>query len=164
MHVTFVRDACRISEILQTFRAIFAQNLRDVDAGLASYLSLKRISARKRNTMKFYGSCNHAGKAHATSVRAARQFFSGTSQFFRASWAEKLRDPDAGRVPFRIWMQRGLGELSVTLYSMCSARWLSARKFLCARRSGFLEILQTFCPIFAQILRDLNAGLARHLI
>ena len=30
------------------------------------------------------------------------EFFSGTLQFFRASWAEILRDPDAGRFPFRI--------------------------------------------------------------
>ena len=36
-------------EILQTFRANVAQNLRDLDAGLASYVSLKRTSARKRN-------------------------------------------------------------------------------------------------------------------
>ena len=31
-------------------------------------------------------------------VRAARRFFSGILQFFRASWAQNLRDPDAGRL------------------------------------------------------------------
>ena len=36
-------------------------------------------------------------------------------------------------------------------------------QFLCAGRAEFPEILQIFRPIFAQILRDLDAGLARHL-
>ena len=36
-------------------------------------------------------------------------------------------------------------------------------QFLCAGRAGFPEFLQFFRPIFAQILRDLDAGLARHL-
>ena len=36
-------------------------------------------------------------------------------------------------------------------------------QFLCAGRAGFPEFLQNFRPIFAQILRDLDAGLARHL-
>ena len=36
--------------------------------------------------------------------------------------------------------------------------------FLCARRrAGFPEILQNVRPIFAQILRDLDAGLALNL-
>ena len=36
-------------------------------------------------------------------------------------------------------------------------------QFLCAGRAGFPEILQTFRAIFAQHLRDLDAGLARYL-
>ena len=35
--------------------------------------------------------------------------------------------------------------------------------FLCAGRAGFPEILQNFRPIFAQILRDLDAALACNL-
>ena len=34
-------------EILQIFRAIFAQNLRHLDAGLALYLALERTSTQK---------------------------------------------------------------------------------------------------------------------
>ena len=36
-------------------------------------------------------------------------------------------------------------------------------QFFCAERAGFPKILQNFRQIFAQILRDLDAGLARHL-
>ena len=36
-------------------------------------------------------------------------------------------------------------------------------QFLGAGRAEFPEFLQIFRPIFAQILRDLDAGLARHL-
>ena len=46
MHAIFVRDARRISEILQTFRAIFAQNLRDADAGDALFLELNAMLTR----------------------------------------------------------------------------------------------------------------------
>ena len=89
-------------EILQIFRAIFAQDLRHLDAGLAIYLALERTPTRTRAATKFCASRNHAGRVHATFARAARRKISGTLQFFRASWAENLRDPDAGRVPFQI--------------------------------------------------------------
>ena len=59
-------------EILQIFRAIFAQNLRHLDAGLARYLAFERTPTRKRAATKFCGSRNHAGRVHATFVRAAR--------------------------------------------------------------------------------------------
>ena len=36
-------------------------------------------------------------------------------------------------------------------------------QILCAKRAGCPEFLHIFRPIFAQILRDLDAGLARHL-
>ena len=48
-------------EILQIFRAIFAQNLRHLDAGLARYLALERTPTRSRAATKFCGSWNHAG-------------------------------------------------------------------------------------------------------
>ena len=82
-------------EILQIFRTIFAQNLRHLDAGLARHLSLERTPTQKRAATKFCGSRNHAGRVHATFVRV-------TLQFFRASWAQNLRDPDAGRFLYPI--------------------------------------------------------------
>ena len=46
LHEIFVRGACRISGpisgIFATFRAIFAQHSRDLDAGLARYLASER--------------------------------------------------------------------------------------------------------------------------
>ena len=36
-------------------------------------------------------------------------------------------------------------------------------QFVCAGRAGFPEILQNFRAVFAQNLRDLDAGLARYL-
>ena len=92
----------RIPEILQNFRAVFAQNFRHLDAGLARYLALECTPTLKRAAAKLCGLRNHAGRVHATFVRAARRIFSGTLQFFRASWAQNLRDPDAGRFLFRI--------------------------------------------------------------
>ena len=89
-------------EILQNFRTVFAQNQHHLDAGLARYLAFERMPTLKRAAAKFCGLRNHAGRVHATFERAARRFFSGTLQFFRASWAQNVRDPDAGRFLFRI--------------------------------------------------------------
>ena len=52
----FVRGACRISGNFAIFCKIFAQNLRDLDAGLARYLALERTSTRKRAATKVCGS------------------------------------------------------------------------------------------------------------
>ena len=60
-------------EILQIFRAIFAQDLRHLDAGLAIYLALERTPTRTRAATKFCASRNHAGRVHATFARAARR-------------------------------------------------------------------------------------------
>ena len=92
-------------EILQNVRPNFAQILRAPDAGLERNLALERISNRISTSTKFCALRNHAGRVHAPSVRAARRNFSGILQFFRASWAQNLRDPDAGRFLFRICMQ-----------------------------------------------------------
>ena len=59
-------------EILQIFRAIFAQNLRHLDAGLARYLALERMLTRRRAATKFCTPRNHAGQVHATFLRAVR--------------------------------------------------------------------------------------------
>ena len=48
-------------EILQIFRAFFAQHLRHLDAGLAIYLALERTTIRTRAATKFCASRNHAG-------------------------------------------------------------------------------------------------------
>ena len=77
-------------EILQIFRAIFAQNLRHLDAGLARYLAFERTPTRKRAATKFCGSRNHAGRVHATFVRAARRNFSETSKFFSRELGAKF--------------------------------------------------------------------------
>ena len=88
-------------EFLQIFRLIFAQILRDLGAGLALYLALERAPTQKRGATKFFGLRNNAGRVHAIFLRAARRKFSGNLQFFRASWAQNLRDPDTGRLLFR---------------------------------------------------------------
>ena len=46
---------------------------------------------------------------------------------------------------------------------MRSARWLSVLNFSARDVPNFQKIVQNFRPIFAQILRDLDAGLARNL-
>ena len=48
----FVRGACRISGNFAIFCKIFAQNLRDLDAGLARYLASERTSTRKSAARK----------------------------------------------------------------------------------------------------------------
>ena len=63
-------------EILQIFRPIFSQFLRDLDAGLALYLALERTPTRKRAATKFCGLRNNAGRVHAIFLRAARRSFS----------------------------------------------------------------------------------------
>ena len=83
--------------ILQIFRPIFAQTLRNLDAGLALYLAFERTPTWKGAATKFCGLCNNAGRDHAIFVRAARRKFSENLQFFRASWAQNLREPDARR-------------------------------------------------------------------
>ena len=77
-------------EFLQNFRAIFAQNLHHLDAGLARYLALERISNRKNTSTKFCASRNHAGRVHAPSVRAARRNFSGNFAIFSRELGAKF--------------------------------------------------------------------------
>ena len=48
-------------EILQIFRAIFAQNLRHLDAGLARYLAFERMPTLKRAAANIFGFRNRAG-------------------------------------------------------------------------------------------------------
>ena len=62
-------------EILQNVRPIFAQILRDLDAGIARNLALDRISIPKRAATKFCGLRIHDGRVHAVFMRAAPRFF-----------------------------------------------------------------------------------------
>ena len=94
--------ACRISGNFAIFCKIVAPNLRDLDVGLARYLALERTSNQKRAATKFRSSCNHAGRSYATFLRAACRIISETLQFFCASCAQNLCDPDAGRLFFSI--------------------------------------------------------------
>ena len=80
----------KIPEILQNFRTVFAQNLRHLDAGLARYLAFERMPTLKRAATKICGLRNHAGRVHATFVRAARQNFSGSWQFFSRELCAKF--------------------------------------------------------------------------
>ena len=70
-------------EILQIFRPIFAQTLRDLDAGLARYPAFERMPTRERAATKFCGSRNHAGRVHANfCARSAPAFFGNFENFF----------------------------------------------------------------------------------
>ena len=74
----FLRGACRISgNFAIFFRAIFAQHLRDLDAGLALYLASERTRTQKIAATQFFGSRNHAGRVYPTFVRATRRIFFG---------------------------------------------------------------------------------------
>ena len=90
----YVPKFCKLSA------QIFAQILRDFDARLARHLILECKTIRKRAETRFCALRNNAGRLHAIFVRAARRFFSEILQFFRASWAQNLCDPDAGRFFF----------------------------------------------------------------
>ena len=90
-------------------------------------------------------------------------FLLETSQFFRAILAQNLRDPDAGRLIFSN-LDAILTRSTLSDVVQYAQRTLAeCMHFLCAGRAGFPEILQYVRPIFAQILRDLDAGLARNL-
>ena len=84
-------------EILQIFRAIFAQNLRDLDTEIARYLAnahgpgrelLQRISDVRAATL--------AELTQLLCARRAENFRKLRNSF--ASWAQNLRDADAGRL------------------------------------------------------------------
>ena len=98
-------------------------------------------------------------------MRAAHRIFSGILQFFRANWAQNLRDLDAGRLLFSnlnaMLTRSALND--IVQYAQRPMAEGSARNFLCAGRAEFPEILQIFRPIFSQFLRDLDAGLALYL-
>ena len=89
----FGRGACRISGILQIFRPIFAQILRDLGAGLALYLALERAPIRKIDASKFSGFCSNTGRVPAIlCVRRAEHFPEICNSFARGLGAKFTSD------------------------------------------------------------------------
>ena len=75
----------------RNFCKIFARVLRNhLDAGLALYLALERTPTRRRAATKLCGSRTHAGRVHATFVRAARRNFSETFKKFSRKFGAKF--------------------------------------------------------------------------
>ena len=134
--------------------------MRDLGAGLALYLALERAPTQKRGAAKFFGLRNNAGRVHAIFLRAARRSFSENLQFFRASWAQNLRDLDAGRLLFSNLNAMLTRSALNDIVQYAQRPMAEGTQFLCAGRAEFPEILQIFRPIFSQFLRDLDAGLA----
>ena len=99
----FVRAARRIfSEILQFFRAILAQHLRDLDAKRELFRNGTRFLLGQLQRRFFdYAQRSLAGCTQV--LRARRAGFPEILQFFRANLARNLRDIDARRALFHIW-------------------------------------------------------------
>ena len=75
--------------------------MRDLGAGLALHLALERAPTQKRGAAKLFGLRNNAGRVHTIFFCARRaENFPEICNFFRASWAQNLRDPDVGRLLF----------------------------------------------------------------
>ena len=147
------RGRAEFPEILQFFRPIFAETLRDLDAGLALYRAFERTPTWKGAATKLCGLRNNAGRVHATSVRAARRKSSGNLQFFRASWAQILRDPDAGRVLSSDLNAMLTRSTINNLVQYAQRTMAECTQFLCAgacRISGNFAIFSPdFCANFA---------------
>ena len=102
VHAIFVRGACRISgnfaNFSREFCARFASSRRwtrglscirtHTDSDKSSNEVLRFAQPRWPNSRNFCARCAPKN--------------SGTLQFFRASWAQNLRDPDSGRFLFQI--------------------------------------------------------------
>ena len=74
-----------------------------------------------------------------------------------------MRDPDAGRLLFSDLNALPTRLTLTGIVQNVQRTMAECTQFLCAGRAEFPEILQIFRPIFAQILRDLDAGLALYL-
>ena len=144
------------------FARFFAQILRHLDAGLARILALERMSIQKRAATKGESLRNHARRVHAVFMRAAPRIFSETSQIFRAIWAQNLLDADAGRLTFSNLDAMRLRSTLSDVVQHAQRTLAECMQFFCAGRAAFPKILQNFRQIFAQILRDLDAGLAHN--
>ena len=132
-----------IPEILQNFRAI--QLLRKIciistlDSRIIFVLSARRLG--KELHLSF--AVRATTLAEFTKLLCARraEFFSEILQFFRASWARNLRDPDAGRL-----LSSDLNAI-LTLSTLSDIVQYAQRtmaectQFLCAGRAEFPEIL-----------------------
>ena len=153
----FGRGACRISEILQNVRAIFAQNFRDLDAGLARHLALERIPTRKRAAKECYA-------LRATTLveftqlfcarrrRRAENLNSEILQFFSREFAVRRKFCVSPMLDACFFGSECNAD-SINSQRRCEACAAHAGRmhalFLCAGRAGFPEI----CNFFARILR-----------
>ena len=103
VHAIFARGACRISgnfaNFSRAFRAKFASSRRWIRA-----LSCIRTHADSEKELQRRSAVRATTLAEFTQLLCARraEIFRKLRNFFRASSAQKLRDPDAGRVLFRI--------------------------------------------------------------
>ena len=89
--------------------------------------------------------------------------FSETLQFFRASWAQNLCDPDAGRF-FLSDMNAMLTRSTlsdVVRYAQLTID--ECKQFFVREACRISGNFAIFCKIFAPTLRDLDAGLALYL-
>ena len=140
--------------------------MRDLDAGLARYLELERTPTPKRAAAKLCGLRKYAGRVHATFVRAARQIFRDLGNFF-ARVGRKICVTSALDACFFGFecMSDSVIQRAATLCSLRSARWPNARNFYArsSLRAGFPEFCKLFAQIFAQNLRELDAGSPHHL-
>ena len=98
----FVRAARRkFSEILQFFRAILAQHLRDLDAKRALFRKgthFRLVELQRR----FFEYVQRSLAGGTQFLCARRAGFPEILQFLRANLAQNLRDIDARRALFRI--------------------------------------------------------------
>ena len=122
--------------------------MRHLDAGLARYLALERKLTRSKAATKFCSSRNHAGRVRAAFVRAARRNFSETLQYFRATSAQNLRDPDAGRFLFSDLNAMLTQSILSNIVEYAQRTLAECTQSLCAGRAGFPKILQIFRAIF----------------
>ena len=115
--------------------------MRDLGAGLALHLAVERAPTQKRGAANFFGLRNNAGRVHAIFLRAARRKISGNLQFFRASWAQNLRDPDAGSL-FSSDLNAILTLSTLNDIVQYAQRTMAeCTQLLCAGRADFPEIL-----------------------
>ena len=148
-------------EILQIFRAIFAQNLRHLDAGLAHYLALERTPTRNRAATKFCSSRrtsrNHAGRVHATFLRAVHQYFSETLKFLSREFNRIRRKICVIPTPDAFFFGSECNYDSINSQRRCGVCTAHAGRvhaiFLrgaCRTSGNFEKISRDFCAIFVK--------------
>jgi len=97
------RGAWQISGNFANFSRDFCEKMRHLDAGLARDLAFECTLTRKKSCFEVLRFAKPRWRSSRRFyARGALKFFRDFAIFFRASWAQNLRDPDAGRFLFRI--------------------------------------------------------------